>query len=299
MEQATRLLREPLVHFFVLGAAIFLLSALVGDSDDPPRDEVVVTAGHVASMLDAFQRTWLRPPTAAELDGLIDDYIREEIFYREALALGLDRNDTIIRRRLRQKLEFLPQDVAEQVEPSDTELEQYLRRHADEFQVEARISFEQIFVNQQRRGGSAEDEATKLLASLRGSTTPLDPALLGDATLLPHDMESVGQSEVARTFGQEFAEGLADIEPGDWIGPIVSGFGLHLVRVLERTRARAPALDDVRGAVTREWHYERRQELDVQFYRGLREQYTVTVQLPDWLEPDQTQGLGRHRGDDR
>ncbi len=158
-----RLLREPLVHFFVLGAGIFLLSALVGDSDDRPRDEVVVTTGHVASMVDAFQRTWLRPPTAAELDGLIDDYIREEVFYREALALGLDRDDAIIRRRLRQTLEFLPHDVAEQVEPSDTELEQYLRSHADAFQVDGRISFEQIFVDQQRRGGSAEDEATRLL----------------------------------------------------------------------------------------------------------------------------------------
>ena len=112
-------------------------------------------------------------------------------------------------------------------------------------------------------------------------------------------MESVGQSEVARTFGQEFADGLADIEPGNWMGPIVSGFGLHLVRVLERTRARAPAVDDVRGAVTREWQYERRQELDDQFYRGLREQYRVKVQLPDWLEPDQTHGLGQPQGNDQ
>ena len=299
MGRVARLLREPLVHFFVLGAGIFLLSALVGDSDDQPRDEVVVTAGHVASMVDAFQRTWLRPPTAAELDGLIDDYIREEIFYREAQALGLDRDDTIIRRRLRQKLEFLPQDVAEQVEPSDTELEQYLRSHADEFQVDGRISFEQIFVDQQRRGGSAADEATRMLASLSGSTTPVDPASLGDATLLPHVMTSVGQSDVARTFGQEFVDGLADIEPGDWTGPIVSGFGLHLVRVLERIRVRAPALDEVRGAVMREWQYERRLELDDQFYRGLREQYTVKVQLPDWLEPDQIQGLGQPQGDDQ
>ncbi len=128
---------------------------------------------------------------------------------------------------------------------------------------------------------------------------PVDPASLGDATLLPHDMQSVGQTDVARTFGQEFADGLADIEPGDWTGPVSSTFGLHLVRVLERTRARAPSLDDVRGAVTREWQYERRRELDDQFYRGLREQYTVKVQLPDWLEPDQTQGLGQSQGDDQ
>ena len=128
---------------------------------------------------------------------------------------------------------------------------------------------------------------------------PVDPASLGDATLLPHDMTSVDQSEVARTFGQEFADGLADIEPGAWTGPVASGFGLHLVRVLERTRARAPALDEVRGAVTREWQYARRQELDDQFYRSLRAQYTVKVQLPDWLEPDQTQRLGQPQGDDQ
>ncbi len=109
---STRLLREPLVHFFVLGAGIFLLFALVGESDDP-LDEIVVSSGQVDRLVETWQRTWQRPPTSAELEGLIEDYIREEILYREAIAMGLDQDDTIIRRRLRQKMEFLPQDLVE------------------------------------------------------------------------------------------------------------------------------------------------------------------------------------------
>ncbi len=281
-----RLLREPLVHFFVLGAGIFLLSALIGNSDDQPRDAVLVTGGHVASMVDTFQRIWLRPPTRAELDGLIEDYIREEIFYHEALALGLDRDDTIIRRRLRQKMEFLPQDVAEQVEPTDAELEAYLRTHAGAFEVDGHVSFQQIFIDQQRHDGPADDHTTALLTSLQGSTTPVDPRSLGDPTLLPHGLESVERREVAGLFGEGFADGLAAIETGDWAGPVVSGFGLHLVRVLERIPPRAPKLEEVRDAVLREWQYARRQELDDRFYGSLREQYSVEVLLPDWLAPD-------------
>ena len=135
MARFTHFLREPLAHFFVLGAGIFLLAALVGESDESRPDQIVVSAGQIDRLVETWQRTWQRPPTQAELEGLVEDHIREEILYREAIAMGLDRDDTIIRRRLRQKMEFLPQDLVEQVEPTNAELLTYLRENADAFQV--------------------------------------------------------------------------------------------------------------------------------------------------------------------
>ena len=282
---STRLLREPLVHFFVLGAGIFLLFALVGESDDP-LDEIVVSSGQVDRLVETWQRTWQRPPTSAELEGLIEDYIREEILYREAIAIGLDRDDTIIRRRLRQKMEFLPQDLVEQAEPTEAELQTYLGEHPDAFQVESRVTFQQIYLNRDRRGANAEKDARKLLADLQSNGGLVEPLALSDPIPLPHEIESLPESEIARLFGQEFVSGLARIEPGNWDGPVSSGYGLHLVRVQERSPVQMPELVEVRDAVEREWRFMRRQEMDDQFFSSLRERYTIEVQLPEWLDPN-------------
>ncbi len=284
MARLTHFLREPLVHFFLLGAGIFLLAALVGESDQDQPDQIVVSVGQIERLVETWQRTWQRPPTQAEVEGLVEDHIREEILYREAIAMGLDRDDTIIRRRLRQKMEFIPQDLVEQVEPSEEELRTYLRENADAFQIEARVSFQHIYLNLERRGGAAEGDARRLLADLRANGEPVEPAVLSDPILLPYDLESLWESEIARLFGQEFASRLTEIEPGGWTGPVISGYGLHLVRVRERLPARMPELSDVRKAVERDWMFTRRQELDEQFFRTLKERYAIEVQLPEWLE---------------
>ncbi len=194
MARFTHFLREPLVHFLVLGAGIFLLAALVGESDQDQPDQIVVSVGQI----DRLVETWQRPPTQAELEGLVEDHIREEILYREALAMGLDRDDTIIRRRLRQKMEFLPQYLVEQAEPTDAELRNYLRENPDAFQVEARVSFQHIYLNLERRGTAAEGDARRLLADLKANGGPVEPAVLSDPILLPYDLESLSESEVAR-----------------------------------------------------------------------------------------------------
>ena len=284
MARTTTLLREPLVHFFVLGAGIFLLAALVGESDENRPDQIVVSVGQIDRLVETWQRTWQRPPTQAELEGLVEDHIREEILYREALAMGLDRDDTIIRRRLRQKMEFLPQDLVEQAEPTDAELRNYLRENPDAFQVEARVSFQHIYLNLERRGAAAEGDSRRLLADLKANGGPVEPAVLSDPILLPYDLESLSESEVAGMFGQEFTSHLAEIEPGGWTGPVISSYGLHLVRVRERLPARMPELSEVRNTVERDWKFMRRQKLDDQFFRSLKEHYAIEVQLPGWLE---------------
>ncbi|MCH8015108.1 MAG: peptidyl-prolyl cis-trans isomerase [Acidobacteria bacterium] len=291
MAQMTNLVREPLVHFFVLGAGIFLLATLVDESDENRPDQIVVSVGQIDRLVETWQRTWQRPPTQAELEGLVEDHIREEILYREALALGLDRDDTIIRRRLRQKMEFLPQDLVEQVEPTEEELRTYLRENADAYQVEARVSFQHIYLNLERRGTAAEGDARRLLADLEANGGPVEPLALSDPILLPHDFQSLSVSEVARLFGQEFASRLIEIAPGNWTGPLVSSYGLHLVRVGERLPARMPELSEVRKAVERDWQFMRRQELDDQFFRSLKERYVIEVQLPEWLESTRSETL--------
>ena len=187
----------------------------------------------------------------------MEDHIREEILYREAIAMGLDRDDTIIRRRLRQKMEFLPQDLVEQAEPTEEELRTYLRENPDAFQVESRVTFQQIYLNRERRGAAVETEARRLLADLQSNGGPVEPLVLSDPILLPHDFQLLSVSEIARLFGQEFASRLSEIEPGGWSGPVTSGYGLHLVRVGERLPARMPELSEVRKAVERDWQFMR------------------------------------------
>ena len=217
---------------------------------------------------------------------LVEDYIREEILYREAVALGLDKDDTIIRRRLRQKMEFFTQDLAEQVEPTEAELETYLRQHAEDFQVEPRVSFQHVYLNVERRVGAVEEDARTLLVELDGQHEPAEPTALGDPIVLPHDFESLPQSEVSRLFGQKFASNLSQIEPGDWNGPVKSGYGLHLVRVGAQSPARTPELSEVRKAVKRDWQFMRRQELDEEFFGSLRKRYEVKVELPPWVSSE-------------
>jgi hypothetical protein len=275
-----KLLREPLVHFLLLGAMLFGVFALVGERGSVRTGQIVVTPGHIEHLTVSFTRTWQRPPTAPELTGLIEDYIREEVLYREAVAMGLDRDDTIVRRRLRQKLEFLTEETAETVPPSDAELQAFLQQHADAFRVEPRLAFQHVYLSRERRGDAADAAARELLAQLTTGATATDTAALGDPFLLPHAFVLLSRNEITRLFGDTFATQLQHLELSRWVGPIESAYGLHLVFIHERTDGRLPALAEVRQAVQREWLATRRKEVNEQFYQRLRARYTVIVEQP-------------------
>ena len=271
-----RLAREPLLHFLVLGAALFALHGLVTAETDPP-DEIVVSRGRIESLAGTFERTWQRPPAAAELTALVEDHVREEVLYREAIALGLDRDDTVVRRRLRQKLEFLI-DGADLAVPTDAELARHLAEHADRYRGESRLGFRQVFLDPARRGASLEADAAALLDALR-SRSGAPGAGFGDALLLlePH-YEDLSESEIASLFGPEFAAALGGAPVGEWVGPLRSGYGAHIVRIDAHTPGRAAELREVRGALVRDLAALRRQELLDAQYQALRGRYRIRIE---------------------
>ena len=276
-----KLIREPLFHFVLLGAVIFLLAGRVRSGSVGSADKIVVTQSQIESIVVGFSRTWMRPPSQEELQGLVNDYVREEVLYREAKAMGLDQDDVIVRRRMRQKFEFLAEDqVARTGPPTDQELESYLRQHADKYSEEPNFSFDHIFFSREMRGASADAEANAMLARLSGKGT-IDIAKLGDTFLLPSRFEKTSAGETARLFGEKFAEDLTKAPLGTWAGPIESSYGIHLVRVNARIPEGAPPLAKVREAVLRDLLSDRRkQELDTQ-YEKLRARYTVVVEPPE------------------
>jgi hypothetical protein len=271
-----RLLREPLVQFLLLGAALFLLYQAVSPAPEVAPNRIVVDAGQVARLAQQFERTWLRPATRAELDGLIEDHVTEEILYREALALGLEKNDLVIRRRLRQKMDFLNEDLGAQREPSEAELQAYLDAHAETFAAPLRSSFRQVYVKPESDSAAARARAETLRAQLAAGTVEA-----GDATLLPHALQNASSREVARAFGAPFAAALEKVPAdGGWHGPLETEYGLHLVNVGARDPGGPLPLSAVRAAVAREWAAAQRAAAKAKFYATLRSRYTISVERP-------------------
>ena len=273
-----RALREPLLHFLLLGAGLFITYRLVARPAVDMSGTIVVTRGQIASMVLGFSRTWQRPPTRDELDGLIRDRVREEVYCREALAIGLDRDDTIIRRRLRQKLEFVTDDIAALADPTDAELSSYLLAHPDSFRTGRTVTFRQVYLNPDKHGENLASDASQLLAYLNRVGSDAHATALGDSFLLEHQFAAAPEVEVAKQFGESFAAKLGALARGYWQGPVESGYGVYLVFVSERTEGRLPALAEVRNAVRREWENARRLEANEKFYQERLRRYTVTIE---------------------
>jgi hypothetical protein len=206
--------------------------------------------------------------------------VKEEVYYREALALGLDKDDLIIRRRLRQKMEFVSEGLAAPAEPSDADLQAYLNAHGTTFAAERRFSFRQVYLNPQRHGVNLARDADRLLANVSQAGARGDLASLGDPILLEHEYDNASAREVGNLFGEKFAAALGSLSPGQWQGPVESGYGVHVVFLAERTEGRALPLDDVRAAVRREWTNAQQREAAARFYQALLRKYGVTIETP-------------------
>lgn len=273
MTRVKNICREPLLHFMLIGAALFLLFGLTQEQNSAAPNRIVVDAGQVEQLTAQFERTWLRAPTEEELANLVETSVLDEVYYREALAMGLDQNDPLIRRRMRQKLEFILEDLTA-VEPSEEALIAFLQQHPDKFRIEPQISFRQIYLNPDKHRDMAGDGAA-ILAQVRAGKAP---ETLGDQTLMGQDYALATQSEIARGFGEEFALDVVELEPGNWTGPLYSGLGGHLVLVTDRREGRLPELEEIRAQVEREYMAQRRKELKDVVNTKLLERYEVVAE---------------------
>ena len=278
-----RALREPLLHFTLVGATLFGISGRMDGPAAEGSDEILVTRSQIEQLVIGFTRTWGRAPTRQEMDGLVEEYIREEVLYREATAMELDRDDTIVRRRMRQKLEFIIGDLAGMKEPpTERELRSYLERNSDQYREGPRYSFEHIIFNPEKRGASAGSDARAVLARLNGlDGGRIDVDTLGDAFLLPFEFDSLSEEETEQLFGGGLGRSVARTEVGTWAGPFESAYGLHLVLVHERTAGSVPALTRVRDVVLADLMSERRQQALEAEYARLRQRYTVVIEPPE------------------
>jgi hypothetical protein len=273
-----RLLREPLLHFLLLGAAIFVVYRFLGGSGTSDPQAIVVTPAQIAALAEGFNRVWRRPPTAQELDGLVREHIREEVYYREALALGLDRDDTVVRRRLRQKMEFLSEDATPTTEPTEEKLREFLDANRELFRIDRSYSFSQVYLNADARRDTLAEDAAGILAELRQAGASADPGVAGDRSLLEHSFDDIPAAEIRKLFGDAFEAQLAELAPGEWQGPVRSGYGAHLVLVRERTEGRIPTLEEARDSVRSEWLNARREQAREDLFQSLLQRYEVTIE---------------------
>jgi hypothetical protein len=288
-----KLFKEPLFHFLVIGT---LLVFAVFNKQENAVDikKIVVSAGDVERLAANWSKKWNRQPTEAELKGLIDSYIKEEVYYREALALGLDQDDTVLRRRLMQKMEFLSNDLADLNNPDETVLNAYLLANGDKYELPARISFTHIYFSLDKHGNRIHEKAERVLTDIRAQATPIPRAPdWGDPFMLQYDFTLETPFEVARLFGQQFTEELFQAATGSWQGPIASGYGLHLVRISEKVDARMPELAAVIDKVRTDYMFEQRQKTNRAIYEGFRQRYEIVIEMPDTPDTGKTVTEGK------
>ena len=267
-----RLLREPLFHFTAIGGLIFAVYAALNGPGEPAADVIVVTPERIDQIAAEYESVWKRKPADDELNTLIEEHVREEVYYREAIALGLDRNDTLVRRRMRLKMEFLMDSSANVVDPVAGELEAYFAANEALYQQSPRLAFEQIYFGQ----NASPEIITSALGKLHADPRT-DPQTLGERTLLPAQLGSSSTEVVSGVFGKGFFEQLVELEPAQWVGPVESTYGVHLVRILDSLPSRTAPLEEVRKEVLRDWKMAKANEIHDRDYAERRARFEVEI----------------------
>jgi len=267
-----QIVREPLLHFLLIGLALFLLYAVVSPGDSAGRT-ITISQGEVDQLRRQYAALWGTPPTDAQLTDLIDARVRDEILYREGMAQGLDRDDPVIKRRIRQKVEVMAEEEGSDSAPTDAVLNDYLQSHREKFVKPAVVSFDQVYFNPQ-----GPDTPASVAAARARLNTGASAAGMGQPTMLPARVTRSDADLVVRDFGADFAAALLKLPVGQWSGPIGSGVGVHLVRLTELEQPKLPQLADVRAEVTREWENDRRVAANEASYSRARAKYDLVIE---------------------
>ena len=271
-------LREPLLHFLLIGALLFVIFGLKNDGISDQSKRIVFTQDDIHRLSLLWEKQRQRPPSKTELKGLIEQQVREQVMYREALAMGLDKNDSIVRRRLAQKIEFISSDLAAQIEPGEADLADYLNSHAEQFETPETISFVQIYLSSDKRGADVEKDARQLLLALEDTKHDANISSFGDTFMFGQKHEQLSKHEVSRLFGKNFASKTFSLPVNGWHGPVHSAYGLHLLQIKNKTASKPAELATVRDKVRNAWINQQRKIIDKAFYNSLRQRYEIIIE---------------------
>jgi hypothetical protein len=273
------LLKRPSVHVVLLGVVV--AGAILISKGPPSGDEsrrVLLSGGDILQLKASFVRTWQREPTTIELRGALEQHIRQEILYREALARGYDRDDLVVRRAMQQKMEFLAASQALAEPPSDEEVEAFFSLRRERYRLPAIVSFAQVYISPDRRGARAEADAAEILARLRNEDPEPDGLpTWGDSIMLEPYYAGVTEREVSATFGDQFSAAVVAQEPGSWEGPLLSGYGLHLVKVVQREDSRIPDWSEIRARIINDIEFEAKASARDQLYQEIAQSYEIVL----------------------
>ena len=278
-----RFVREPLIHFLLIGALLFAVDHYVQPARGaaPSSKQIQLSFDDLGQLVMLFQSQWRREPTAQELQQLVENKVQEEILYREALAMGLEKDDTIVKRRMAQKMRFLAEDVAAAREPTTAELKSWFEKNRAMFAQPSRVSFRHLYFSPDRRGHQARDEAEKALMKLAGQ--PQDARLAGslaDPFMFQDYYRDRAPEYLGKEFGPQFAQAVAKLAPGSWQGPIESGFGWHLVFVDTVIPGRVPNFEEIEPDLKTAWLGEQKSVAWQKAYKEMRAKYTVLLPAP-------------------
>ena len=271
MKAFIRILKQPIALVIVIAVGISILYQLVSNYYEESSRQITVSAEQVQILKESFTKTWNRAPTESELSAQIENFVKDEVFYRQAVDLGLDKSDPAVKRRLRQVVELMLDDYAN-VYPSEDQLRQYLDQNPDKFRLDPRISFRHEYFAQADR-----QQAVDLLTRLNEGSIDQE-TIRSSMLMIPSEFDDQSKSEIERTFGMEFTTSLFELEPGEWQGPVMSAYGWHLVKISQVTPGKVPDLDQIWDQVEREWSFARKQELKDEQYQRMKQKYQVEVE---------------------
>lgn len=263
-----RIIREPISLFIILGVVLFIVYNRVTTYYDQINKQIIVTEAQIQILKETFTKTWNREPTDQELNAQIGNFVKDEIFYKEAVALGLDKSDIAVKRRLRQIMEMMMDDMAT-VYPSEDQLKKYLSENSDKFRRDPTISFRHIYFSTDNR-----ELATEILGNLKDSL-PVDENNFDGLAMIPNELSEEPLRGVERLFGKTFADEVFNLEAGSWQGPVESAYGYHLVFISKLEKGFVPDLSEIWDEVEREWSVERKMEVKERQYQRIKENYTV------------------------
>lgn len=273
-------LKEPFFHFLLIGAGIFLLYTVTANEPENEETRIEVSSARADRMVTLWEKRWNRPPTEEEFNGLTEQYVNEEVLYREALAMGIEKDDPVVRRRLAQKVRFISNDIVTIETPPDTVLQTYLDTHASKYQLAGKVTFKHIYFNPAKHGADMEDEAKALLVELRENNNSIDMQSVGDSFLHGTAFSELKKFELKRLFGKAFAKALLEQKTGEWQGPLTSSYGLHIVYIDAKIASKTATLEMAKQSVLEDWMSDERKKVNAAFVQNLRKRYNVQIAKP-------------------